>query len=788
MAMLIGASMAEGDIPTYKTYFPHNSIMRVFPVDATVNGKTIKVLAPWTNARLTYCKDNGVIPFMSCKVDGDADGLAHVKNQLINMPSWVTQLYLTDRHEPEADLSATAFRANFKAFLAMVDSLPAATRAKVKCGPVLTKTWTETSAAGKGNFNYSTYDPMGVGAGGDFFGVDMYVMTASGPGGAVVTPATLPTAAAFVQYFKAYRFDAADTRPRIWPELGVVGMPADTDGTARANWLQAIYNEVKTWNTGTTHWPWLGMIWWNATGKATGTVPGVGDRRDFPLHLRTTGSGTTADPYRAVTIPGNPPPPVATFNAIWTDANGSGSGAPQTVPVGMVTEVSAARAITVTGGTPGGGGGSATGYVVGATMQKADLAKYEPMLARNGMMRIFPNSDGLPPAWSDPRFAYCQRNGTIPFVSSNIDGDSSKFAAMKQWIIDMPSWVTQLYLTDRHEPENNYPNLPDTYKSNWTAWWNACIVALPATTRAKVKAGHVLTRQWIEGGATKGNDNYAQYDTGLGDFYGVDFYMDSWKPGGGTNSTLVADAYKDPVAFLAKFKAYRFNTSDTRDRIFPEMGAIGIPADTDGSLRAAWIRGICTELDSWTVAAQGWRFIGWIWWNNVGTGGSSLTPIGTTRYFYLDQRQIDNGGLATLPGSLGGGRVGVLAKPQTLEEFAATVAAGLPRTQYGVRVSGDPKRRIESVAVVGGAGDSEFERVRAAGVDAYVTADLRHHPATEARAYDEGPALVDVAHWASEWPWLEDAERLLTAGLAERGSNVETHISTLCTDAWTYRL
>ena len=144
--------------------------------------------------------------------------------------------------------------------------------------------------------------------------------------------------------------------------------------------------------------------------------------------------------------------------------------------------------------------------------------------------------------------------------------------------------------------------------------------------------------------------------------------------------------------------------------------------------------------------------------------------------------------LATLPGSLGGGRVGVLAKPQTLEEFAATVAAGLPRTQHGVRVSGDPKRRIESVAVVGGAGDSEFERVRAAGVDAYVTADLRHHPATEARAYDEGPALVDVAHWASEWPWLEDAERLLTAGLAERGSNVETHISTLCTDAWTYRL
>ncbi|GAA0959549.1 Nif3-like dinuclear metal center hexameric protein [Kribbella koreensis] len=144
--------------------------------------------------------------------------------------------------------------------------------------------------------------------------------------------------------------------------------------------------------------------------------------------------------------------------------------------------------------------------------------------------------------------------------------------------------------------------------------------------------------------------------------------------------------------------------------------------------------------------------------------------------------------MAALPSTRGGGRVGVLAEALPLRRFAEVVAERLPKTQHGVRVSGDPERVIETVAVVGGAGDSEFERVRAAGVDAYVTADLRHHPATEARAYDEGPALVDVAHWASEWPWLKDAERLLIAGLAEQGSTVDTHISTLCTDAWTLRL
>ncbi|WP_432948886.1 Nif3-like dinuclear metal center hexameric protein [Kribbella sp. CA-253562] len=144
--------------------------------------------------------------------------------------------------------------------------------------------------------------------------------------------------------------------------------------------------------------------------------------------------------------------------------------------------------------------------------------------------------------------------------------------------------------------------------------------------------------------------------------------------------------------------------------------------------------------------------------------------------------------LASLPGQLGGGRIGTLPEPLSLRDFASVVDRGLPRTEHGVRVSGDPERTIETVAVCGGAGDSELDRVRAAGVDAYVTADLRHHPATEARAYADGPALVDVAHWASEWPWLTDAERLLTAGLAERGSTVDTHISTLRTDAWDLRL
>src|SRR5690606_21894035 len=136
-----------------------------------------------------------------------------------------------------------------------------------------------------------------------------------------------------------------------------------------------------------------------------------------------------------------------------------------------------------------------------------------------------------------------------------------------------------------------------------------------------------------------------------------------------------------------------------------------------------------------------------------------------------------------VPG-LGTGRLGRLPTPEPLRDFGRRVAGALPATAHGVRVAGDPDRVITTVAVCGGAGDSYLDVVRAAGADAYVTADLRHHPASEASEHGAAPALVDVAHWASEWPWLSDAADRLRRRLAERGTTVETRVSTIRTDPW----
>lgn len=128
----------------------------------------------------------------------------------------------------------------------------------------------------------------------------------------------------------------------------------------------------------------------------------------------------------------------------------------------------------------------------------------------------------------------------------------------------------------------------------------------------------------------------------------------------------------------------------------------------------------------------------------------------------------------------GTGRVGTLP-PVTLAELAEHVAAVLPATRHGVRVAGDPDRVVRRVAVCGGAGDFLLDRVAGIDVDAYLTSDLRHHPAAEF-VEKGGPALLDVAHWAAEWTWLPVLEARLKQAL---GDAVDTRVSSTVTDPWT---
>lgn len=142
--------------------------------------------------------------------------------------------------------------------------------------------------------------------------------------------------------------------------------------------------------------------------------------------------------------------------------------------------------------------------------------------------------------------------------------------------------------------------------------------------------------------------------------------------------------------------------------------------------------------------------------------------------------------------SVGLGRIGTLDQPVTLEDLARRLAAVVPPTAQGVRVAGAKDREIHTVAVCGGAGGSLLDAVAATEADVYVTADLRHHPVSEAREAamhgdDDGLCLIDLSHAASEWLWAPVGAAALEAALRECGHDVEVLVSTRRTDPWDFR-
>lgn len=160
----------------------------------------------------------------------------------------------------------------------------------------------------------------------------------------------------------------------------------------------------------------------------------------------------------------------------------------------------------------------------------------------------------------------------------------------------------------------------------------------------------------------------------------------------------------------------------------------------------------------------------------------------------------------SLPGHTGTGRIGELPQALSLREFTEHVAAALPHTVWGVRAAGAPDQVIRTVAVCGGAGGSYAELARNAGADAYLTSDLKHHSTLEAVNERAGMslrplALVDAAHWATEFPWLEVVARRLrerfvagsSTGATSNGATpsgatsngVRVLVSKTVTDPWT---
>lgn len=93
------------------------------------------------------------------------------------------------------------------------------------------------------------------------------------------------------------------------------------------------------------------------------------------------------------------------------------------------------------------------------------------------------------------------------------------------------------------------------------------------------------------------------------------------------------------------------------------------------------------------------------------------------------------------------GRIGSLSKEMKPDEFASFVKHRL--NARGVRyIAGN--RAIIKVAVLGGGGDALLDSAIAAGADAYVTGEARHHHFMHAK--NLGFTFVDAGHFDTENP------------------------------------
>ena len=105
-----------------------------------------------------------------------------------------------------------------------------------------------------------------------------------------------------------------------------------------------------------------------------------------------------------------------------------------------------------------------------------------------------------------------------------------------------------------------------------------------------------------------------------------------------------------------------------------------------------------------------------------------------------------------------------LASPRPLADFARFVESALGCADLSaLRCGGgsNPRRMISRVAVCGGAGAELAEAVLAAGAEAFVTSDVRHHEFLDAEA--RGLALLDAGHGATETPGMRVLVRTLPA-------------------------
>lgn len=151
-----------------------------------------------------------------------------------------------------------------------------------------------------------------------------------------------------------------------------------------------------------------------------------------------------------------------------------------------------------------------------------------------------------------------------------------------------------------------------------------------------------------------------------------------------------------------------------------------------------------------------------------GVSRALMDRLGVKTHGILEERGL-TGGQDTAEGSglYGLGCWGELSEPMEPKAFAEHVKKALDARSVRA-VLGD--RPVRKVAVCGGAGGDMVELAAGAGMDAFVTAEVKHHEFLAAKALDI--TLLDAGHYATENPMMPVLARELQQAFDRQGVEV----------------
>jgi dinuclear metal center YbgI/SA1388 family protein len=128
----------------------------------------------------------------------------------------------------------------------------------------------------------------------------------------------------------------------------------------------------------------------------------------------------------------------------------------------------------------------------------------------------------------------------------------------------------------------------------------------------------------------------------------------------------------------------------------------------------------------------------------------------------------------------GMGAIGELKRPRPLKAFLQHTKRALKAE--ALRYTGDPRRRVKTVAVCGGSGSELLPVALSRNADVFITADIRYHTFHATG----GLALVDAGHWETEHVILEPLAERLRQAARERKERLQVYVTRYSTNPTHY--